>query len=94
MANKTARAQASRMEWKPVPGRPRDLEAVSGDRRFLVHVGHGELWYAQEYRPDGSFFAGCAYPFDGPTARQDAITACERAAAQPARKGRWSPNAK
>ncbi len=64
------------LKWEKVPGKPRDLTAeTSTGYRYLVHVGHGELWYALGYDVKGKTH-GRGNPWVGPTARVDAIAWC------------------
>ena len=82
------------MTWTPRPGKPRDLVGRTADARvFLVHVGHGELWYPFEMVPGWSTraafesYAGRGKPYDGPDAREAAKRWCERVATRPRRRG-------
>ena len=73
--------------WRRVPGN-RDFVAEVNGRHFLVHVGHGGLWYAFEQTSTGDFYASRGRPWDGPGAMDSAREWCERVAQQPRRKGR------
>ena len=75
------------MKWTHMPGN-RDWEAMHDGRRFLVHVGHGELWYGLEYTESGKFYASRGRPWEGPHAQIYARDWCERVAKQPKRQGR------
>ena len=63
------------MKWERVPGK-RDWTAEANGRRYLLHVGHGELWYALVVSPTGSStFA--PNPYQGPQALENARAWCE-----------------
>lgn len=65
------------MNWGVIPGEHSLIALGANGRRYLVHIGHGRIWYALEYADNKMIKARSAKIFDGPEASRLARAWCE-----------------